>query len=448
MKLGRYFLPYQSAWILDESRLKICEKSRRIGMTYVQSYEDVRDACRRENPMDVWFSSADESAAREYIRYCEQWTRLLKIAAESFTHEIVIENEGNLKTFSIEFATGKRINALSSNPKAFRSKGGKLVLDEFAFHQDQESMWKAARPIITWGYPCRILSTYKGKSNRYYRMVDEAKRGNDWSLHSTTITQAVEQGLADRILQRELTPEERENWLEQERQTCGDEETWLQEYCCIPVDEATAWLTWDLIAGCEHPDAGKPELYDAHPCYVGMDIGRRRDLTVIWVLEKLGDVLWTREVICLKKVSFAAQEAELDRVMNRYRVLKLCMDQTGMGEQPTERAKNHYGSCRVEGVIFNNANKQALAQGIKEKFEDRSLRIPSEKHIREAHHAIKKSYTATGNPRFDGDSETGHADEFWAHALAIQAASTGGYKIEFQSTGIKTIRSKLGGFYR
>ncbi len=78
--LKDYFLPYQNRWLDDDSPIKIWEKSRRIGATYIQSYEDVMD-CAMDKGYDVWFSSADESAAREYISYCEQWTKFLKIAA-------------------------------------------------------------------------------------------------------------------------------------------------------------------------------------------------------------------------------------------------------------------------------------------------------------------------------------------------------------------------------
>ena len=31
------FLPYQVAWLQDDSQIKIYEKSRRIGMTYAQA---------------------------------------------------------------------------------------------------------------------------------------------------------------------------------------------------------------------------------------------------------------------------------------------------------------------------------------------------------------------------------------------------------------------------
>ena len=42
-------------------------------------------------------------------------------------------------------------------------------------------------------------------------------------------------------------------------------------------------------------------------CYFGNDIAARCDLWMVWVLELVGDVLWTREVCVLRRASFAAQ---------------------------------------------------------------------------------------------------------------------------------------------
>lgn len=434
---GGYFLPYQARWIADPSRLKICEKSRRIGMTYAQSYEDVIDASKQDKPMDIWFSSADESAAKEYIRYCTQWVKLLNIAAQDLG-EIVISREDDVKALVIQLATGKRINALSSNPKAFRSKGGKLVLDEFAFHKQPEELWKAAIPVITWGFPARVLSTYNGKGNRYFRMVEAARKiGSRWKLHSTSIVKAVEEGLADRLLGRELDAAGREEWLAECREQAGDEETWQQEYLCNPIDEATAFLPWDLITTGQHEDAGRPELYAGGPCFVGMDIGRRQDFTVIWVIERVGDVLWTREVIGMRKVTFAEQDQALAEVFRKYDIRRLCMDQTGIGEKPVEDAQRRYGTSRVEGILFTGDIKQTLATTGKQRFEDRRVRIPKDKIIEESHHSVRKIMTAAGHPRFDADrSEVGHADHFWAHMLAIHAADTPRAVMEFQTLGM------------
>lgn len=422
--LANHFLPYQMAWLNDTSRLKIAEKSRRIGWTYVQSYEDARDAAR-QGGMDVWFSSADESAAREYILYVQQWAELFHLSAEVLG-EVVLSARDDIKALSVRFASGKRINALSSNPKAFRSKGGKLVLDEYAFHPDPDALWRAASPIITWGFPARVISTHNGQSGRYYRMVDEARKGNRWTLHSITIETALDQGLLDKILGRAASDEDRASFLADCRATAGDEETYRQEYLCEPIDATTAWLTWDLITGAEHPAAGDPEQYAGGPCYVGMDIARRRDLTVIEVDELVGDVLWTREVIRLQRESFAAQEAALAGVMARYDVRRACLDQTGIGEAPTEAAQRRWGRGRVEGVLFSATTKQDLSVRLKQRYEDRQLRTPADRAYRDAHHAVRKIVTAAGNARFDADrSEAGHADEYWAHALAVHACDAG-----------------------
>ncbi len=84
-------------WLNDNSKVKIWEKSRRIGATYVQSYEDVRDCVKRTVPA-VWFSSADESAAREYIDYCKQWATLYDIAAKDLGEQ-VLDKEKDIKAY-------------------------------------------------------------------------------------------------------------------------------------------------------------------------------------------------------------------------------------------------------------------------------------------------------------------------------------------------------------
>ena len=429
--LSTYFMPYQIAWLRDQSRLKEWEKSRRIGASYVQSYEDMLDAARADKPLDVWFSSADESAAKEYIRYVAQWARIFNIAAQDLGETVISKND-DIKALTVQFATGKRINALSSNPKAFRSKGGKLVLDEFAFHADQEAMWKAARPIITWGFPARIISTYNGKGNRYYRMISEAKKAIAegrkplWSLHTTTLVDAVNDGLADRILGRKLSAAERQAWIDAERESCGDEDTWQQEYMCNPVDEASAWLPWELIVACESPEAGDASrLEPKGECYIGWDVARTQDKSVIWVVQKTGDVFWTRAVKTMRRTSFAEQLDAFDGFMRLFNARRACIDKTGLGMPIVEEAQRRWGEYRVEGVTFTGEVKQHLATYGKQLFEDKRVRIPVSRDVRDSHHSVRKTTTVAGNPRFDADrNEAGHADEFWAHMLALHAGET------------------------
>ena len=144
---------------------------------------------------------------------------------------------------------------------------------------------------------------------------------------------------------------------------------------------------------------------------------------MIWVLEAVGDVLWTREVIARQRISFAEQDALLDDGFRRYRVARCCMDQTGMGEKPMEDAKRRHGS-RVEGVLFTPASKQLLATIAKDAFEDRKVRIPKGvRAIRDDLHKLQKVTSPTGAPRFIAERDSdGHADRAWALFLALYAA--------------------------
>lgn len=210
------FLSYQKKWLNDRSTVKLAAKSRRIGFTWIQSFEDVRDALMlkiRGKVVDVWFSSADESAAKEYIRYCQKWAQDLNAGFKDLGEQLLDEKNG-IKALSIEFNNGARINAISSNPSAFRSKGGKVVIDEFAFHKNPVELWKAAKPVITWGYPLRIISSLNGTNNLFYKFIEQIKKGKlKWSLHEITIQNAVNDGLVDKIFDRKTSEKEREAWL-------------------------------------------------------------------------------------------------------------------------------------------------------------------------------------------------------------------------------------------
>lgn len=423
MNPNKYFLPYQLRWLNDNSPIKVWEKSRRIGATYVQSYEDVRD-CVVKSVENVWFSSADESAAREYINYCEKWAKLYDIAATSLG-EIVINSEEDIKAFVIEFANGARINALSSNPKAFRSKGGKVVLDEFAHHNNATDLWTAASPCTTWEYPIRILSTHNGQNCQYYKFVENVKKGElEWSLHTTPIQLAVDEGLVDKILGRKATEEEKQKWLLEREKNCVNKFTWLQEYCCVPIDEATAFLPYDLIVSCEVENILKSLENAKGNLYVGMDIGRVHDLSVIWVLEKLGRVNYTRMVKILPNMEYRYQEEILYGILKHPKFRRCCIDSTGIGNQLAESAVHKFGKYRVEGINFTPKVKEELAYGLRTHFEDKTVYIPQEPETREDLHSVQRITTTSGHIRFDVEKSdaTGHADRFWALALALHAA--------------------------
>lgn len=439
-----YFLKYQMDWLTDGAQVKVWEKSRRIGATYVQSFEDVRDCVHGRVPA-VWFSSADESAAREYILYCAQWAELYQAAAKDMG-ETIVENRQDLKTMRIKFSNGARINALSSSPKSFRSKGGKVVLDEFAHHDDQLAMWKAAKPSATWGFPIRILSTHNGKQSLFYKFTERVKcKELNWSLHTTDIFAAVSDGLVDKIYKRETTEEERAAWLKRVADDAFDKQTWLEEYCCVPVDESTAFISYAMIAAVESEPLNSAfsnnELENiSGPLYLGMDIGRKKDLTVIWLLEEINGALFTRLVKIMQGEKFKTQKDVLFNLLSHKNLRRACLDATGLGMQFAEEAQEAFGRFKVEPIVFTGRIKEELAYNLFTRMESRTVFIPADNAIREDLHSVRKITTSANNIRFDSDRSeiAGHADRFWALALAAHAAgSSANGPVVIQSAGRK-----------
>lgn len=429
--LAELFLPYQRRWLQDRSPVKIFEKSRRIGGTWVQSFEDVTD-CIEKPGLKVFFSSADLTAASEYIDYCEDWIRKLNAIAGLIAEtkqgdidgvEFADEDKG-VKSKIIEFHNGSKIITLSSNPKAFRSKGGKIVWDEAAWHDNDQKMWAAAKPAAMWGYPIRILSTHNGVGSVFNLLVEKVhKKEIDYSLHSVPITLAVAEGVADRIAGRKLTNAERDAWLDRERKGCLSDAIWLQEYMCQPQDESKALLSYEAIHACQQKDVLAPLRNCSGDLYLGMDVARRRHLSVIYVLEKSSSDLYTRHLVAMQKTKWSKQEETLYKLLELPRLRRACLDATGLGDQFAERAQERFGKARVEAVKFTGGSKEEMALGLLREFEDRTIVIPDDAEQRESLHSVRKLVTASNNVRFDAvASDKGHGDYFWALGLAVHAA--------------------------
>src|SRR4051794_3540035 len=248
-----YFLPYQRRWIQDTSTLKIMEKSRQVGISFATAYSAVKRAATRGARLDVWVSSPDEIQARLFLEDCERWARALRVIARN-RGEIVFDEEKGFAGYVLRFENGRNIYSLSSSPNALAGKRGHVILDEFALHGDQRLLYRVAKPVTTWGGQLEIISTHRGANSVFNQiLLDIAQRGNPmrWSHHRITLQDAVGQGLVERINQKTGRTESRQGFLARTESECLDQEQWLQEYCCLPCDEETAFLSYEIITACE-----------------------------------------------------------------------------------------------------------------------------------------------------------------------------------------------------
>ena len=398
-------LGYQRRFVEDKSRFRLGLFSRQCGKSFCTSLDAVMDALEHPNSLSVCLS-AGERQSKEWMEKVRRHTEAVKCLCE-FTGE---RFDAETASLTCRFPNGSRIIGLPANPDTARGYSGNVILDEFAFHKDNRAIWRALVPTITRGYRLTVVSTPNGTGDMFHELC-EKELGREFSKHKVTILDAKADGL-------DVDVDALRNAV--------DEETWRQEYLCEFVDEAGAFLPYTLISQCEDERCER-ELGACGPLYVGFDVARKRDFSIIWVNELAGGRHICRKVIEMRDTPFSVQRDVLWDVLSLPNVRRCCIDRSGLGMQLAEETARRFGTWKVEGVQFTMGVKEALAYPLRSAMEDGDVRIPARREVREDLHKIRKVTTAAGNIRFQAEAdEGGHADRFWALALAIHAADGSG----------------------
>ncbi|MBI5770824.1 MAG: hypothetical protein HZA93_23810 [Verrucomicrobia bacterium] len=439
-------LPYQRTWVDDRARFKAGIWSRQTGKDFSSASEIVEDCLT--TPKCPWLIAApSERQSLETLAKVKEWTEAYKLAIEDAIETRAGDHpEALLKSSEIIFANGSRVVAVPGKPDTVRGFSANVLLTEFAFFEQPALTWRAILPSITnplrgGEKKVRLISTPNGKGDIFHKIVAENYRGPGaeldtpldpnrrmkWSVHRVTIWDAVKAGLP-------VDPE-------QLREALDDPDGWKQEFECEFLDGSNVLLPYDIIALAESAEAREfadPAFFSAgaNPVYCGIDFGRTNDPTICWTLEKIGDVLWTREVLALRGVSTPDQEALLAARIRR--ASRVCFDYTGPGiglGDHLVKPEAGFGEYdpqahkfgRVELCQFTVNFKRELFPKLRRAFEPPvKLRVPISVAVREDLHAMKQivrngeySYAA---PR----TAEGHSDRCTALALAVRAAGMGG----------------------
>ena len=432
---GDLLLGYQSRTLdllFAGTALTVIEKSRRIGLTWgVAAFAALKAAASTSaGGSNIWYMGYDKDMTLEFIEVCAMWARAFGLVAGEIEEEDVLEaDEKGVKSFSIRFASGFRITALPSVPRALRGKQGIVIIDEAAFHKNVDEVIKSAMALLIWGGQVVVISTHDGVSNAFNRLLDEIRAGKRLGKPVTiTFADAMADGLYERIALvaktkgTEVPP--KDEWEAAIRASYGEDAA--EELDCIPKIGSGSLISLEDIIACEHDDAGIGDLYAGGLCYGGRDVARRRDGQVQYVMELIADVLWQRDTYEEVGQSFAHQDAFFDWTFANRRMVQWRVDQTGMGEAVVERAIVKFGASRVVGELLTGPTRYDLAMGLKKRFEERKIRIRPDAVTRADLMALKKMGSEqSGGIRIVNDG-TVHADRFWAYGLASRACDLGG----------------------
>ncbi|MCD0281303.1 hypothetical protein JWH04_20565 [Xanthomonas melonis] len=424
-------LPYQRDWVADCSDLKVAEKSRRIGLTWAEASDDalIASSARQSGGMNVYYIGYNMDMAIEYIEACAMWARVFNQAAEAIEEGQEVFKDGDdekaIKTYTIRFASGFRIVALSSRPANLRGKQGVVVIDEAAFHGALDELLKAALALLIWGGKVRVISTHDGDQNTFNELVNEIRSGaRKGSVHRTTFREAVDQGLFGRVCMRKGTPwdaDAQAKWVTDVYAFYGAAAE--EELDVVPSQGTGAWLSSSLIEarmygapvlrydapkGFEQlPDTERwriiqewldlevrPLLQQLDPdlqSVFGQDFGRTGDLTVM-VPAQIQQNLRRKIpfILELRNMPHKQQDQVAKFVIKGLpRFVKAAVDARGNGHAVAEFLAQEFGYSRVALVMATEGWYRENMPPLKKAFEDDTIAVPRDKDVLTDLRAIK-----------------------------------------------------------
>lgn len=419
------------------------------------------------------FLSINREEAQNKIRYAmEFWDSLstdmqneLKLVAESRTY--------------LEFSNGSRI--LSYPAKAVRGiAGADIYLDEFAHVPKAEEIYQGTT-AATLRHPQAVLmmgSTPFGETGTFWRVgTDEAfsktyrRRYVYWWDSAALCVNPLE---ARKRAVEEAWAHNRSRAAVEERVLQWGTEALKREYLSLPLEAflqefevafgavTDALIPYDLIRAAMDPELSQEAITivgDRHleevlasidralvragrdGVWAGYDPARRRDQAAIVAVALRSDN--SIEVLgrwSLREVTFAGQEAVLERLLAAPVVHSLHIDITGgMGAPIQERLAMRWGEMRALGVNFSLQEKHQMASRVQAIFSKGALRMGGDRELATQIGTIRKVVLPTGKLRYEGGGEDHHADAFWALALALR-----GVPMETPTTNLMAATNLVG----
>lgn len=411
-------LGYQQRWNNDRSRVKVCEKAKRIGISWATAAEAVLDAAQVGGG-DWWISAYNQAQSAEFLRDVKFWIGVF--GADATVRSEMIKDEGKqVLVHVVRFNSGHRITALPSIPRVIRGKGRPgdvVVIDEAAFHDDPEEVLAAAISALIWGGRVIIISTHDDVDNAFNKLLQDIAAGKlSYSHHRITFDDAIADGLAARVARvtgKQWSPQWQSEWRAEIIEHYGDKAD--RELFCIPTGSGGTYLSRPMIERCmvdapvfrlELPDSFTKQSEQARRdhadawckthltmplrrldrdlvCGWGMDFGRTSDLSVIAPMQMQQNLSRRSPfLIELRNVPYHQQEQILFHCVDGLpRVMAGKVDATGNGEYIAEQAVLRYGEDVVEAVHFSNRVYGEMMPPFKAAFEDQAIGVPRDADV-------------------------------------------------------------------
>ncbi|QLA11891.1 hypothetical protein [Desulfolutivibrio sulfodismutans] len=460
-EVPKILLPYQAAWHRDESPVRLCKKSRRIGFSWGSLAAEAALEAALAKGMDQFYMGYNMAMAAEFIGDCAFFARAYQLAASQIGVTLLKDEKRDIVTYKIQLASGFKIEALSSCPYNWRSRQGHARIDEAAFHENLQEVIKGALAFRMWGGRIDIVSTLNGEDNPFTVLCKDVEAGKlPYSLHKVTFDDALAQGFYQRVClvtDKEYSLTAEEKYREEIYADYPTPEDANEELDCIAKRGSGAFFTRLLLEHChgegiprlrwQQPaefviepdrleiastwiqDHLKP-LIDAMPTgrrtVYSQDFGRSGDLSVNWVWHEERPGRWRQSFgVELRNIPFDVQQLITFYILDNIPLFqKAAFDARGNGQSHAEAALQKYGQGRVECVMFSAPWYAEWFPKYKQAMEGDLLRLDANEDVIADHRMV---VMVQGRPGISGarvkgsDGQYRHGDSAVAGVLAYFA---------------------------
>lgn len=456
---------WQDAYIKSFARFIAIVKSRRVGWSFICSLKGLIKAMDPDRVgYTKQFVSYNEEDALEKISYAKQfYDSMPECDAKK---KLVTDNKSMLCFQDKNGITQSRLISIPCRPP--RGKGGDISLDEFAIYNAkmQKLVYDAALPVISRGGTIEMGSSPLGKIGQFYDILVDKERYDYerynipwWFCRDLCVDVPTAVKVAPSLSTVERVDTFGTKILKMIFQNT-DLDTFQQEFECVFIDSSESYISLDLIyentpgkrecdidlSACEkmsdeeyweynrgidfqaYKDLDtailnyRPE-YHGNTLFLGYDVGRHKDLSVLFLIGITPDGK-KRDFarIELKNETYKKQKATVIKAYRELPIYRGRIDRTGIGDNIYEDVHAEVGD-RVEGVQFTQESKEFLAIEVKRGLEQHEFLLSNDKDFHMQIHSIRR-VDKGGGKHFSYEStrdERGHADSFWAWALANSA---------------------------
>ncbi|MCP4603954.1 MAG: hypothetical protein GY847_26100 [Proteobacteria bacterium] len=420
--------PYQLSVLKNRSRFRWITKSRQIGYSFTFALESLARCHLRPSHTSV-IISYNQNDSKEKILIARQIHEGLPLAYQKrIKHdsktELTFESNGPKKMES---------RIISAPSKAPRGKSADVYLDEFAHYGNDREVYTGSTALILHNRgQLTGASTPLGRRGMFWEIATEEMRKYPrytrqvvpWWLSGFFCTDV--RGAAD--MAEQMDTEERVRCFGTtdiiDQLDALELDDFKQEFEAEFIDVDYSYYPYSLILPCTYNDHMMCESFTDVPAPVGrivagFDVGRTRDRSELAVFEELEGRFIARVFRSYKNVAFAEQEAELRELLESLPVARLSIDNSGIGMHMAENLSAEYPQVQAE--MFNNDSKERWATNFKILLQKHKVLLPGDRDLVAQTHSIKRRVLPSGRVSFDSEKgRSGHADRFWAVALACQ----------------------------